>query len=163
MKTLFYYDHALFGKIAIAELDGKITNLYVGKEIIKEPFIYMETDLIKKAHQQLVEYFNKERKEFDLPFSLEGTDFQKKVWQELAKIPYGEVVTYKNIASKIKNDKAYQAVGTAISKNPLPIFIPCHRVINSNDKLGGYRLGLEIKKYLLILEKVKTPTEEIEI
>ena len=161
MKTLFYYDHPLFDKIAIAELDGKITNLFVGKDIINEPFIYLETEMIKKAHDELVEYFNKERTNFDIPFHLEGTPFQKKVWEALQKIPYGKVATYKDIALKVGSEKAYQAVGTAISKNPLPIFIPCHRVINSDDRLGGYRLGLDIKKYLLILEKIEKPTEGV--
>lgn len=155
MRKLFFYDHPLFDKIALVEEDEKITNMYIGTTPITEPFIYMETDLIKKAHEQLVEYFNKERESFDFPIALKGTTFQKKVWNVIEKIPYGQVITYQDVAKKIGQEKAYQAVGTALSKNPLPIFVPCHRVINSNGKFGNYKLGLEIKKYLLILEKVE--------
>jgi methylated-DNA-[protein]-cysteine S-methyltransferase len=102
---------------------------------------------------QLEEYFNGKRKKFNLPLDIKGTKFQKKVWNELSKIPYGKIVSYKKIAEKIGNKKALRAVGKASAYNPLCIIIPCHRVINSNGKLGGYSAGgLLIKERLLELE-----------
>ena len=153
MKNLYYYDTVL-GKIGIAEEDNMITNLYFEKDKIVDQFIFNETDLIKKAHLELIEYLNKEREEFDLPIKLSGTIFEQQVYNELLKVPYGQVTTYQEIASNIKKDKAYRAVGNANHKNPIPIFIPCHRVIGKDDKFGGYRGGIELKKYLLILEKL---------
>jgi len=101
---------------------------------------------------QLEEYFNEDRKKFNVPLDVRGTDFQKRVWSELSKIPYGKTVSYKKIAEKLGNKKALRAVGQANSKNPVCIIIPCHRVINANGKLGGYSAGLLVKKRLLELE-----------
>jgi len=104
--------------------------------------------------KQLKEYFSKERKMFSLQTKfLTGTDFQKKIWNELNNITYGKTSTYKEITSKIQYNNAFRAVGSAISQNPIPIIIPCHRVINSNGCLGGFSLGIKVKKYLLDLEK----------
>lgn len=113
-----------------------------------------ESSLIKNAYRQLVEYFNKQRKTFDLPLAPEGTEFQMKVWKALSDIPYGKTRSYKEIAIAIGNPKAVRAVGMANNKNPIPIIIPCHRVIGSDGKLVGYGGGLEIKEYLLKLEGV---------
>jgi methylated-DNA-[protein]-cysteine S-methyltransferase len=104
-------------------------------------------------YDQLVEYFAGKRKEFELPVSFIGTDFEIKVWRQLLKIPYGKTMSYQDVAKKIKNPKAVRAVGGASGRNMLPIIIPCHRVINASGKLGGYAGGLEIKQYLLNLEK----------
>ena len=104
---------------------------------------------LQEALVQLDEYFNGKRKEFSLKLQLHGTDFQKKVWRQLVKIPYGETVSYVNIASAIGNENATRAVGTANGKNKISIIIPCHRVINNNGKLGGYGGGLWRKKWLL--------------
>lgn len=112
-----------------------------------------ESELLLKAEQQLKEYLLGKRKQFDLPFQLEGTEFQKKVWQELQRIPYGETKTYGEIAEAIGSPKAARAVGMANHKNPIPIFIPCHRVIGVKGKLVGYAYGLDMKKQLLELEK----------
>lgn len=101
---------------------------------------------------QLREYLNGERKKFNLPLDIKGTEFQKKVWNELNKIPYGKTVTYKKIAEKINNKKALRAVGKAASQNPLCILIPCHRMISSNGKIGGYSAGIKLKARLLELE-----------
>jgi methylated-DNA-[protein]-cysteine S-methyltransferase len=101
---------------------------------------------------QLEEYFNGDRKKFNVPLDIEGTDFQKKVWGELIKIPYGKTATYKKIAEKLGKNKAFRAVGKVNSTNPLCIVIPCHRVIGSNGKLGGYSAGINIKEKLLELE-----------
>lgn len=112
-----------------------------------------ETTLTKKAFQQLEEYFEGKRKSFDLPLKLEGTEFQKRVWQELMKIPYGKTVSYKELAKSVGNEKACRAVGMANNKNKIMIVIPCHRVVGSNGDLTGYAGGLNMKRYLLDLEK----------
>lgn len=114
------------------------------------------TELLSMATIQLDEYFQEKRTTFSLPFKLTGTPFQLAVWKELQNIPYGKTTSYKEIAQKINKPKAYRAVGMANNKNPLPIIIPCHRVIGSNGKLIGYAGGLKLKNYLLELEKSHT-------
>ena len=114
------------------------------------------TELLSMATIQLDEYFHGKRTTFSLPFKLTGTPFQLAVWKELQNIPYGQTTSYKEIAQKINKPKAYRAVGMANNKNPLPIIIPCHRVIGSNGKLIGYAGGLKLKNYLLELEKSHT-------
>lgn len=114
------------------------------------------TELLSMATIQLDEYFQGKRTTFSLPFKLIGTPFQLAVWKELQNIPYGKTTSYKEIAQKINKPKAYRAVGMANNKNPLPIIIPCHRVIGSNGKLIGYAGGLNLKNYLLELEKSHT-------
>lgn len=114
------------------------------------------TELLSMATIQLDEYFQGNRTTFSLPFKLTGTPFQLAVWKELQNIPYGKTTSYKEIAQKINKPKAYRAVGMANNKNPLPIIIPCHRVIGSNGKLIGYAGGLKLKNYLLELEKSHT-------
>lgn len=114
------------------------------------------TELLSMATIQLDEYFQGKRTTFSSPFKLTGTPFQLAVWKELQNIPYGKTTSYKEIAQKINKPKAYRAVGMANNKNPLPIIIPCHRVIGSNGKLIGYAGGLKLKNYLLELEKSHT-------
>lgn len=114
------------------------------------------TELLSMATIQLDEYFQGKRTIFSLPFKLTGTPFQLAVWKELQNIPYGKTTSYKEIAQKINKPKAYRAVGMANNKNPLPIIIPCHRVIGSNGKLIGYAGGLKLKNYLLELEQSHT-------
>lgn len=159
IKKVYFYDTELplLQTIGIAEYNNKITDLFFHYEIeeIKNSnkYLEIETKLIKKAWLQLYEYFNGKRKYFDLPFAKTGTDFQNKVWDALAQIQYGNTKTYKEIAIFIQNPNAYRAVGMANNKNPLPIFIPCHRVIGFNKKIVGYNGGIEIKESLLNLEK----------
>jgi methylated-DNA-[protein]-cysteine S-methyltransferase len=105
------------------------------------------------ARDQLEEYFKGERTRFDLELNLQGTVFQKKVWQELVKIPYGETISYGQLANRIGNPKASRAVGMANGKNPIAIIVPCHRVIGKNGSLTGFGGGLEVKKTLLELEQ----------
>ncbi len=100
----------------------------------------------------LKEYFNRERKKFTVSLDVEGTEFQKKVWNELIKIPYGKLLTYKAIAIKLGNKNAMRAVGRANATNHAPIIVPCHRVVASNGKLGGYSGGISLKEKLLELE-----------
>jgi methylated-DNA-[protein]-cysteine S-methyltransferase len=102
--------------------------------------------------QQLGEYFTRQRRQFDLPLAAAGTTFQQSVWQALAAIPYGELRSYRDIAQVIGNPAAVRAVGAANGRNPLPIVVPCHRVIGSNGSLTGFAGGLEIKTFLLELE-----------
>lgn len=114
------------------------------------------TELLSMTTIQLDEYFQGKRTTFSLPFKLTGTPFQLAVWKELQNIPYGQTTSYKEIAQKINKPKACRAVGMANNKNPLPIIIPCHRVIGSNGKLIGYAGGLNLKNYLLELEQSHT-------
>ncbi|MEA0566157.1 methylated-DNA--[protein]-cysteine S-methyltransferase [Lysinibacillus irui] len=103
--------------------------------------------------EQLIAFFNKELTEFDLPIHVKGTPFQLAVWDALKELPYGTTTSYGNIAQRIGNPKAVRAVGSAIGANPILAIIPCHRVIGKNGQLTGFRSGLEMKKFLLDLEK----------
>lgn len=110
--------------------------------------------LLDRAEQQLGEYFAGDRTEFDLPLASEGSEFQKKVWSELQRIPYGETASYGDIARRLGYETVIsRAVGAANGANPIPIVVPCHRVIGSNGSLTGYAGGLERKKTLLELEQ----------
>lgn len=113
------------------------------------------TPLLNRAKEQLTEYFAGERKHFDLPLAPLGTPFQTLVWERLAaSVPYGYSVSYGELAKRCDKPLAARAVGMANNRNPLPIFIPCHRVIGGNGRLVGYGGGLSIKKHLLALESV---------
>ena len=112
-----------------------------------------ETDGIREAWRQLGEYFRGERQSFCLPMAPAGSPFMQSVWSCLRKIPYGTTQSYRDVARSIGNDKACRAVGMANNRNPIPILIPCHRVIGSSGSLTGYRVGLELKARLLGLEK----------
>jgi len=109
--------------------------------------------ILKKALIELKQYLEGKRTRFKIPLDLEGTDFQKHVWAELIKIPYGKTCSYKEIAIKISNPKAVRAVGSANGKNPVCIIIPCHRVIADDGSNGGYSGGQEKKRWLLRLEQ----------
>ncbi len=119
----------------------------------KKEEITLIPQILEKAINQLDMYFKGKRKNFDLKLSLIGTDFQKKIWQELQKIPFGQIVSYKEIAKRIGNKNAVRAVGNANGKNPISIIIPCHRVVGSEGKLVGYGGGLEKKRWLIDFEK----------
>lgn len=106
------------------------------------------------ARQQLTEYFAGTRKTFDVPLAPDGTEFQNRVWKQLSEIPYGQTVTYSQIARDIGNPKACRAVGLANGRNPISIIVPCHRVIGANGQLVGYGGGLEQKQTLLHLEGI---------
>lgn len=110
--------------------------------------------LLAQAARELEEYFAGERKTFTVPLSPAGTDFQRKVWAALRDIPYGETASYGDIAAKIGKPGGAVAVGQANSRNPIPILIPCHRVIGANGKLVGYTGGMHIKETLLTIEGV---------
>ena len=103
----------------------------------------------REAREQLLQYFSGERREFDLKMSLAGTEFQQRTWQTLASIPYGQTWSYADLANRVGSPKAVRAVGAANGRNPLPIVLPCHRVIGSNGTLTGFGGGLPVKKWLL--------------
>ena len=150
MKYKCHYETKI-GTICIEETNNEITAIYIDK--IGSNKDDCETELLKKTYIELEEYFNKKRTSFDVPIRLIGTEFQVKVWNELRKIPYGKTVSYGYIAKAIGSPKASRAVGAANNKNPILIIVPCHRVIGANGKLVGFTCGIEIKKFLLDLEK----------
>ena len=143
------------GKLKIAEVDGQISHiLFDGAENLPG-YEERKTELIEKAEFQLKEYFRGRLRVFDLPLLLQGTEFQKGVWRALMEIPYGETRSYKDVAAIVKAPKAVRAVGMSNNRNRLPIIIPCHRVIGSNGKLVGYAGGLDVKQWLLDMEKAE--------
>ncbi len=111
--------------------------------------------VLKKAETELNEYFAGKRTSFSFPPSSYGTDFQKRVWSEIAKIPFGQTITYSDLAKRAGKPKAIRAAGTATGRNPLGIIIPCHRVLGKRGAIGGYAGGLENKRRLLKLENIK--------
>lgn len=128
----------------------------VGLNLIQEEFFDLslkKCPVAVEVERQLVEFFSGKRKEFQLPIHFKGTSFQQKVWNALMKIPYGETKSYQEIAIEIENPKAVRAVGMANHQNPVMIVVPCHRVIGKNGTLTGYAGGIEVKQYLLELEK----------
>lgn len=141
------------GVLSLIEEDNKIMAIEIGKKMEQEEFVVKETPLLQETQKQVIEYLEGNRKNFTIPFSLKGTKFMKAVWTALQEIPYGEVRNYGQIAKKVGNPKAARAVGMANHRNPLPILIPCHRVIGTSGKLVGYACGLEIKQFLLELEQ----------
>lgn len=152
MKTIRFYE-TVIGKVGIEENGEAVTGIKFEKELSDQMEQGAETPLMAEAARQLNEYLEGQREAFDLPLSPEGTQFQRDVWKALQQIPYGQTCSYRDIAENIENPKACRAVGMANNRNPIPIIIPCHRVIGTNGKLVGYGGGLEIKEYLLQLEK----------
>ena len=120
---------------------------------LKAKYIEEDTSVLQQTREQLNEYFNRERKIFDIPLLMVGTDFQKQVWQGLINIPYGTTVSYLQLSQNIGNEKAVRAVASANGANAISIMIPCHRIIGSDGSLVGYAGGLATKKKLLQLEQ----------
>ena len=149
---MYFYDFPI-GTIGIEEDDGSIARVFFGSEKALAGQDIAETPLIQKAASQLTEYFASERKEFDLPLALEGTEFQMAVWKALQAIPSGETRSYQDIAKAVGKPQAGRAVGMANNKNPILIIVPCHRVIGQDGSWGGYVAGVPAKEYLLGLEK----------
>ena len=147
MKKYFIYE-TIIGEIYIACEDNYITNLGFGRV----NYELHETEIIHETYTQLSEYLDGKRKNFNIPLKIEGTEFQKSVWNALTMIPYGETRTYKDIAEQIGNPKSCRAVGNANNKNKIVIILPCHRVIGANGSLVGFGGGLDIKKKLLDIE-----------
>ncbi len=147
--TYFVYRTPL-GRVAIESDGAAITHFAFGPA--KLGGIERSTALTNQASSQVLEYLAGKREAFDVPLRAEGTPFQKEVWGAISRIPYGQTRTYAQIAQAIGRPKALQAVGQACGHNPLPLFVPCHRVVGTAGKLGGYAFGPAIKRFLLDLE-----------
>ena len=162
MEKAYVYKTRL-GRFLISVDDDAVTGveLYIEdeKELTNEQLLMnyeiLETEIMKETVRQLIEYLEGKRKIFDVKINPKGTEFQKKVWDALRAIPYGETRTYKQIAEAVGNSKASRAVGMANNKNPIICIIPCHRVIGGNGKLVGFACGLEVKDQLLRIENEK--------
>ena len=152
----FWMFDTLLGTMAVGEEDGHITRVYLPNSPMPRLMPH-KTPLLERAEGQIREYFDGRRQEFDLPLTFVGTDFQKKVWQALTEIPYGKTVTYGALAERIGCPGGARAVGAANHCNPLPILVPCHRVVGAGGNLTGYAGGMERKKFLLELEQGKNP------
>ena len=137
------------GPLTLFAQDNRLTALVFG-----DFGGYDHLPLFEMARRQLEEYFDGYRQNFDLPLDPGGTDFQRRVWRTLLDIPYGKAISYKELAQRVDRPKGFQAVGQANGKNPLPILIPCHRVIAADGSLGGYSGGLDRKRFLLDLEGI---------
>ena len=153
-----YYSHleSPLGVLLLASGDTGLCKINFpknGKPASADPGWHKDPSALAEPIRQLRAYFAGELESFDLSLAPEGTVFQQKVWDELCKIPYGETISYGELAKRIGNPNASRAVGLANGSNPIPIIIPCHRVIGSNGKLTGYGGGLPIKEKLLALEK----------
>lgn len=144
------------GFLTICEQDNQLTRLYLDNQdrgILQSRNFEYHSDFLHEVYHQLNEYFAGKRKIFDLPVDSKGTAFQKAVWRELQKIPYGETRSYEDIAVAIGNKKAVRAIGQANGRNPIMIVVPCHRVIRKNGDISGFACGVETKRYLLNLER----------
>jgi O-6-methylguanine DNA methyltransferase len=139
-----------FGQLKIGYQDGAVTLLMRSDEPARDEGRTPLTDLV---FQQVTEYLNGGRRDFDFPYVLRGTEFQQKVWRALCAIPYGETRTYGEVAAAVGSPKAARAVGMANHRNPILIAVPCHRVIGADGRLVGYGSGLDMKEALLRLEK----------
>ena len=123
------------------------------KKGLNAEFVDQDDEVLEETREQLDEYLNGNRKEFDIPLLMVGTDFQRRVWKALMKVPYGVTSTYGQIAEDIGSPKAVRAVGNANRANPISIIVPCHRIIGGHGELAGYGGGLSVKKRLLNLEQ----------
>lgn len=163
IKVMHY--HFPCGEMILGSFDGKLclcdwpdgrrrtsTDMRL-QRILKAEFVEGSSNVIETAQQQLNEYFLNQRREFGIPLLFVGTDFQKKVWNELRNIPYGKTVSYGELARRIGMPKAVRAVANANAVNAISIIAPCHRVIGTDGSLTGYGGGLNRKKFLLELEK----------
>ena len=118
-----------------------------------DPLWQKADDAFRVAREQLCEYFEGQRQQFDIPLKLQGTNFQQQVWQELVKIPYGTTISYAELARRVGQPTASRAVGSANARNPVSLIVPCHRVIGADGRLTGYAGGTETKQWLLDWER----------
>lgn len=147
--SLSVYYQSPLGKLRI-ESDGEcLTAIQFTTDEDSTSSQQVEAAIFSQVTNQLDEYFEGSRTNFDLPLAPEGTDFQRQVWEQLLKIPYGQTINYGELAQRLGDANKVRAVGTANGKNPIPIIIPCHRVIGANNNLVGYRGGIDRKKKLL--------------
>ena len=150
----FYLFDTPLGPMALEGEGERVTRLYL-PGCPTPRAASRSTPALEKARGQLLAYLAGERRSFDLPLDPRGTPFQRRVWAQLERIPYGQTRTYREVALASGSPKGFRAVGMANHCNPIPIFIPCHRVVGSDGSLTGYAGGLELKRALLALEGVK--------
>jgi methylated-DNA-[protein]-cysteine S-methyltransferase len=151
MERVIQFD-TKFGRMGVAERDGGISRVFLPGEAMGEPASDEGSPLLREAARQMNEYLEGRSQVFDLPLRLEGGPFQVRVWGELSAIPFGETRTYGDIARSVGRAGAARAVGQACNRNPLPLIVPCHRVVGRGGRLIGYAGGLELKRRLLELE-----------
>lgn len=159
------YYKTIIGELILGSFEGKLCLLDFRyrktratidnriKKALNTDYKEFEDDIIKKTKEELNEYLNGDRKKFDIPLLIVGSDFQKSVWNALVKVPYGTISTYLQIAKNVGNEKAVRAVANANGANAIAIIVPCHRIIGNNGKLTGYAGGLPAKEQLLEIEK----------
>lgn len=165
-KIIVRYFDSSFGELILGSFENELClcdwryrkmRSTIDKRIqtgLDSEFLEGESPVILLVQKQLAEYFDGERQEFDLPFRMVGSDFQKRVWVELLHIPFGKTDTYLGLSKKLGNEKAIRAVAAANGANALAIIVPCHRIIGSKGELVGFAGGLPAKRKLLLLEKV---------
>ena len=157
-EKIYYSTDIIDGiKIDVISSNNGIREILINRKVASDSLsgitqIPPDDPKVVNVFNQLKEYFNRERKEFNLPLEILGTDFQKKVWNELTKIPYGETISYGELANRMGDKNLMRAVAAANGANPIPIIIPCHRVIGADGSLTGYGGGLDVKQKLLELE-----------
>jgi methylated-DNA-[protein]-cysteine S-methyltransferase len=152
----FTYLETSIGSLLLTSADSGLHSVLFtknGRPVIPHAGWRKDSSPLREPMRQLRAYFAGELEEFDLTLAPQGTPFQQRVWGELCRIPYGETISYGELAKRLGNPNASRAVGLANGSNPIPIIIPCHRVIGSNGKLTGYGGGLPIKERLLALER----------
>lgn len=156
----YTYLHSAIGRLLLFSDGENLTGLYTEQQI-KTKFQNLPKDLEREPHElaifeaagkQLKQYFAGDLMEFSIPLNASGSDFQKQVWDMLRRIPFGETISYAQLAERLGKPSASRAVGNANGKNPISIIVPCHRVIGANGSLTGYAGGIECKKELLQLE-----------
>lgn len=159
---------SVIGPLKIASCDEGLCAIFFDSDQNYAQWLYRYFDVIEPSNDQhttvinqLNDYFEGKLKKFDLGLVLLGTEFQKKVWNELLNIEYGETSTYGQIARSIGNPKASRGVGGAVGKNPIPVIIPCHRVIGSDDSLTGFSGGIDKKIKLLEIEGLQIPKNKV--
>jgi methylated-DNA-[protein]-cysteine S-methyltransferase len=160
MTPLHHRTHTMIdspvGPLTLVALNGTLTGLYMHQQRHRPPdetFGEPDTEPFAQATGQLEAYFAGDRTDFDLPLALAGTPFQRRVWAALQDVPYGETITYGQLADQIQQPTAARAVGLANGRNPVGIIVPCHRIIGSTGSLTGYGGGLAVKQYLLAHER----------
>ena len=155
----YSYCDTPIGRLLLTAQGGALTAIYFARHQEGLPKAEWRRDnvALAGAAEELQTYFAGERTTFDVPMDLQGTPFERRVWNELLNIPFGVTVSYRDVAERIGQPKACRAVGLANGRNPVPIIVPCHRVIGSNGSLTGYGGGLEIKERLLALEGIELP------
>ena len=148
----FQYLDTPIGNLRLISNGAQLINIEFAGQYGASDAVEISDTVLAACAGQLTDYFAGKRRRFELPLAARGTPFQQSVWAALADIPYGELRSYRDIANSIGNPAAVRAVGSANGRNPLPIVVPCHRVIGSNGALTGFAGGLPVKKYLLQLE-----------